>query len=62
MTTIEVLLITWAAGLVLDRRGDQIIVHGFKPDSPPELLHMLREHKPQLLAVMADRTTSSLKP
>lgn len=58
MTTIEVLLIAWAAGLVLDRRGDQIVVHGLKPDSPPELLHMLREHKPQLLALMTDRETT----
>lgn len=62
MTTIEVLLIAWAAGFVLERRGDQVVVHGLKPYAPPELLACLRAHKPQLLAVMADRTTSSLKP
>lgn len=62
MTTIEVLLIAWAAGLVLERRGDQIVVHGLKSDTPPELLACLRAHKPQLLAVMAERSVSSLKP
>lgn len=62
MTTIEVLLTAWAAGIVLERRGNQIIVHGIKPYAPLELLACLRMHKPQLLAVMADRTTSSLKP
>lgn len=62
MTTIEILLIAWAAGLVLERRGNQIIVHGIKPNSPPELLHMLREHKPQLLALMTDREASKPHP
>jgi hypothetical protein len=55
MTTIEVLLIAWAAGLVLERRGDQVIVHGLRPEAPPEMLACLRAHKPQLLAVTADR-------
>lgn len=57
MTTIKVLLIAWAAGLVLERRADQIIVHGIEPGSSPELLDLLREHKPQLLALMTDRKT-----
>ena len=59
MTTIETLLIAWAAGLVLERRGDQIIVHGLKPGAPPELLTLLRDHKPQLLALMLDRSESA---
>lgn len=59
MTTIEILLITWAAGLVLERRGNQIVVHGMKPNSPPELLRMLRDHKPQLLALMTDREANA---
>jgi hypothetical protein len=58
MTTIEILLIAWAAGLVLERRGNQIIVHGIKPDSPSELLDLLRGHKPQLLALMTDSEAS----
>jgi hypothetical protein len=58
MTTIEVLLTAWAAGLVLERRGDQVIVRGLKPGAPPELLDLLREHKPQLLALMTDREAS----
>jgi len=58
MTVIEVLFIAWAAGLVLERRGNQIIVHGIKPSSPPELLHMLRKHKPLLLAALTDHEGS----
>jgi hypothetical protein len=58
MTTIEVLLTAWAAGLVLEHRGDQIVVHGIKPDPPSELLDLLREHKPRLLALMTDREAS----
>jgi hypothetical protein len=58
VTTIEALLVAWAAGLVLERRGDQIVVHGLKPGAPPELLDMLREHKPQLLALMLDSSAS----
>ncbi len=56
MTAIEALFVAWAAGLVLERRGDQIVVQGLKPGAPPELLAMLREHKPQLLALMLDRS------
>jgi len=57
ITILEVLLIAWAAGLVLERRGDQIIVRGLQAGAPVELLQMLRDHKPQLLAVMTDTTT-----
>jgi|SRR6185312_7384945 len=57
MTIIEVLLLVWAAGLVLKRRGDLIVIRGIKPTTTPELLDLIREHKPQLLAVMTDTTT-----
>ena len=55
-TALEVLLIAWAAGLVLERREDSILIRGIKPATPPELLDLIREHKPQLLAVMTDTT------
>jgi hypothetical protein len=51
MTVFEVLLIAWAAGLVLERRGDQMIVHGLKPEAPAELLQVLRDHKAELLGL-----------
>jgi len=54
MNTIQVLLLVWAAGLVLERRGDLIVIRGIKPNTTPELLDLIREHKPQLLAVMTD--------
>lgn len=56
MKTFEVLLLVWAAGLVLERRDDSIVVRGIKPATPPELLDLIREHKPKLLAVMTDTT------
>jgi len=56
MNTIQVLLMVWAAGLVLERRGESIVVRGIKPNTTPELLDLIREHKPQLLAVMTDTT------
>lgn len=56
MNTIQVLLLVWAAGLVLERRGDLIVIRGIKPNTTPELLDLIREHKPQLLAVMTDTT------
>ncbi|EIL96727.1 hypothetical protein [Rhodanobacter thiooxydans] len=59
MTTIEVLLIVWAAGVVLERRGDQIVVRGIKPDTPPELLDLLRQRKADLLAVLTDNATNA---
>lgn len=55
-TALEVLLIAWAAGLVLERREDSILIRGIKPATPPELLDLIREQKPQLLAVMTDTT------
>jgi hypothetical protein len=57
MNVLQVLLLAWAAGLVLERRGDKLVVKGLKPDVPPELLNLLREHKPALLAVMTDQLT-----
>jgi hypothetical protein len=57
MKTIEVMLLVWAAGLVLERRDDSIVIRGINPATPPELLDLIREHKPQLLAVMTDHTT-----
>lgn len=59
MTTIEILLIAWAAGVVLERRGDQIVVRGIKPDTPPELLNLLRQRKADLLAVLTDNATNA---
>ena len=56
MTTIEILLAVWAAGLRLEHRGNQILVCGLKPTASPELLAMLREHKPALLAVLTDQS------
>lgn len=55
MNVIEVLLICWAAGLVLERRGDKLIVKGATRDTPAQLLDLLREHKADLLRVMTDR-------
>lgn len=57
MNVIEVLLLTWAAGLVLSRRGDKLVVSGVKPDTPAQLMDLLREHKPELLALLTDRVT-----
>lgn len=56
MTVLEVPLVAWAAGLVLERRGDQILIRGLLPNTPPELLDLLREHKPALLALMTDQS------
>jgi len=56
MNTIQVLLLVWAAGLVLERRGDLIVIRGIKPTTSPQLLDLIRTHKPQLLAVMTDTT------
>lgn len=55
MNVIQVLLLCWAAGLVLERRGDKIIVRGIKPDAPPHLIDLLREHKTVLLTLLTDR-------
>lgn len=57
MNTIEVLLLAWAAGLVLERRGEKLIVKGADPNTPTQLLDLLREHKQELLRVMTDRVT-----
>ena len=56
MKTIEILLLVWAAGLVLERHDGSIVIRGVKPETPTELLNLIREHKPQLLAVMTDTT------
>jgi len=56
MTVLEVLLVAWAAGLVLERRGDQLVIRGLEPTASPELLDLLREHKAALLAVMTDQS------
>jgi len=57
MNVIEVLLLAWSAGLVLERRGDNIIVKGAdRSIVPSELLACLREHKPALLAVLTDQS------
>lgn len=53
MNTIEVLLLAWAAGLVLERRGDKIIIKGLMPETPPQLLEVLRANKPDLLAILS---------
>jgi len=58
MSTIEVLLIAWAAGLVLERRGETVIVKGLQPEAPPQLLVLLREHKAALLTVLTDQSTT----
>ena len=55
MTTLEVLLIAWAAGLVLERRGDKLIVKGLKPEAPPQLLAVLKDQKAALMQMLADR-------
>lgn len=57
MTTLELLLMAWAAGLVLERRDGKLIVKGLTPDTPPELVDLLREHKPALLAILSERVT-----
>lgn len=57
MNVLEVLLLAWAAGLVLERRGDKLILKGAGPDTPPQLLELLREHKPALLAILTERVT-----
>lgn len=56
MSTLEVLLIAWAAGLVLERRGEQLAIRGLEQTTPPQLLDLLREHKSSLLAVMTDQS------
>lgn len=57
MNVIEVLLLAWSAGLVLERRGANVIVKGVDQSTvSPELLTCLREHKPALLAVLTDQS------
>ena len=58
MNVIQVLLLTWAAGLVLERRGEKLIVKGTSPETPTQLLDLLREHKPALLALLTGTTNS----
>lgn len=59
MTTIELLLLVWAAGLRLERRGDEVYCIGKSRDEVhPALLALIREHKQQLLSIMTDRTPS----
>ena len=59
MTVFEVLLVAWAAGLVLECRGDQILIRGLLPTTPPEMLDLLREHKPALLTEPAGAPSST---
>lgn len=56
MNPIEVLLMCWAAGLVLERKDDAIVIRGITPETPRELLELIRENKPKLLAFMTDAT------
>ena len=57
MNVIEVLLIAWSAGLVLERHGDTILVKGADRSTvPAELLACLREHKQSLLPVLTDQS------
>lgn len=58
MSALQVLLLAWAAGLVLERKGDALIVKGADPSTlPPELLACLRENKAALLAILAEKVT-----
>jgi hypothetical protein len=52
MNIIEALLVAWAAGLVLERRGDKIIVKGLTPETPPQLLEALRSNRADLLVIL----------
>ncbi|MGA0587262.1 hypothetical protein ACO2Q2_09065 [Dyella sp. KRB-257] len=54
MNPIETLLLCWAAGLVLHRQGGELIVDGIQPDTPPELIDLLRQHKRELLALASE--------
>ena len=54
MNVLQILLLAWAAGLSLERRGDKLIVKGKGADAPQELMDLLREHKADLLRLMAD--------
>lgn len=58
MNTVEVLLFASAARLVLERRGDKIIVKGVTPKTPPELLEALRVNKSDLLAILPSRSAA----
>lgn len=57
MNAVQLLLLCWAAGLVVERRGDKLIAKGFCPDTPPQLLDLLREHNSTLLPLLTDRVT-----
>lgn len=59
MNTIELMCMVWAEGLRLERRGDEVYCVGkSREEVHPALLALIREHKPTLLAVMTDRSTS----
>lgn len=59
MSVIQMLLLTWAAGLVLERRGDKLILKGVTRVTPAKLLDLLRDHKAELLAIMTDTAVKS---
>ena len=60
MTVIELLMMVWAHGLTLERRGCDIVVHGADAIHPA-LIALLREHKSELLRVMTDRAADHVR-
>lgn len=59
MNVIEVLLVAWAAGLVLTRDGDGLHINKRKEEVPLELLEALRANKLELLAILPDQAAVS---
>lgn len=61
MNPLQVLLLSWAAGAVLSRDGDNLHVETSKGGLPLELLEALRANKPALLAILPARSTEATR-
>lgn len=60
MTITQVLLRAWAAGLVFERRGNELTVRSLTPTAQPELLALMRSHKAQLRRVFTNQSTTRI--